>query len=50
MELTRFDLRNQAVLERIANALERIATVLEKLAVTNLRFIAVPDEGDDEIN
>ena len=29
-ELTRFELRNQALLERIANALEQIAEVLEK--------------------
>jgi hypothetical protein len=30
MELTRFDLKSQAIQERIATALERIATVLEK--------------------
>jgi hypothetical protein len=31
MELTRFDLKNQATQERIARALERIAAVLEKM-------------------
>lgn len=31
MELTRFDLQNQSIQRRIADALERIATVLEKL-------------------
>lgn len=30
MELTRFDLKNQAIQERIAVALERIATALER--------------------
>jgi hypothetical protein len=29
MELTRYDLKNQALLERIAKALERIAKVME---------------------
>lgn len=30
MELTRFDLKNQAIQERIAEALERIAEALER--------------------
>lgn len=38
MELTRFDMQNQAIQRRIATALERIATVLEKLPI-------VIDEG-----
>ena len=31
MELTRFELQNQAIQKRIADALERIATCLEKI-------------------
>lgn len=30
MELTRFDLKNQALMQRIAVALERIASALER--------------------
>ena len=31
MELTRFDLQNQAIQKRIADALERIANALERI-------------------
>lgn len=34
MEVTRFDLKTQAIQERIASALERIAAFLEKLEPT----------------
>ena len=42
MELTRFDLKNQAIQERIARALERIADALEQGLETRL----TPEQED----
>ena len=41
MELTRFDMKNQAIQERIARALERIAAALETLVEA---YVDKPEE------
>lgn len=38
MELTRFDLQNQVIQKRIADALERIAAAVERLANASERL------------
>ena len=43
MELTRFDLQNQAIQRRIADALERIATCLEKMTKGGVTLEDTPD-------
>ena len=42
MELTRHDLKNQAIQERIAEALERIATALER----GLETVLTPEQEE----
>ena len=42
MELTRFDLKNQAIQERIAKALERIAEALER----GLETVLTPEQEE----
>ena len=42
MELTRFDLKNQAIQERIAEALERIAEALER----GLETVLTPEQEE----